>query len=351
MKHDIIEQSCSPFNSNPLLVSKSDQTKRFVIDFRLLNKNTTQDTYPLPSVDEMIEQTLGCSFFTQLDLASGYWAVPIATNHRHKTAFSVPRGKFQFKRMPFGLKNAQATFQRYMDSMVQEMKQQGAKGVDAYVDNIILSSKSYEEHLNTLQIVLSVLDSHHISLRKDKCEFAFNKMELIGFLVDGEKIKPGPKNICKIKEFPTPKTRKELQRFLGIANYNRRFIDRYSALTGPLNRLTSTRIPFVWTDCEQKAFDKIKLAFHEALSIYLPDWSKPFVIRTDASKVAVGSVLGQHDCDGSFRPVGYWVRKHNLRKHNLFLRQLQSKYRSYSILISLELDSYFHNKSKQFVIF
>ena len=114
--------------------------------------------------------------------------------------------------MPFGLKNAQATFQRYMDSMVQEMKQQGAKGVDAYVDNIILSSKSYEEHLNTLQIVLSVLDSHHISLRKDKCEFAFNKMEFLGFLVDGEKIKPGPRNICKIKEFPTPKTRKDVSK-------------------------------------------------------------------------------------------------------------------------------------------
>ena len=304
-QHGIIEPSRSPFNSNPLLVSKSDQTKRFVIDFRLLNKNTMQDTYPLPAVDELIEHTLGCTFFTQLDLASGYWTVPISKEHCHKTAFSVPRGKFQFKRMPFGLKNAQATFQRHMDALVQEMSQKGAVGVDAYVDNIMVCSQSFEEHMKSLHVVLSVLDSYNMSLRKDKCEFAFDSMEFLGFLVNGKTVQPGSKNIDKIKDFPAPKSRKELQRFLGIANYNRRFIDNYSELTAPLNRLTSPKVPFVWTECEQDAFTKVKLAFHEGLLLYIPDWSKPFLIRTDASKVAVGSVLGQTDSNGSFRPVGY----------------------------------------------
>ena len=306
IEHDIIEPSCSPYNSNPLLVTKdSDQSKRFVVDFRLLNRTTVPDTYPLPSVDELVDQTLSCKFFTQLDLASGYWTVPISKDHCHKTAFSVPRGKYQFKRMPFGLKNAQATFQRYMDSLVEEMKQLGAKGVDAYVDNIIISSKSFDEHLWSLQIVLSVLDKHHMSLRKDKCEFAFGKMEFLGFSIDGETVKPGSKNVDKIKDFPTPTSRKELQRFLGIANYNRRFIEGYSLLTAPLNSLTSTKVPFIWTKSEQVAFDKLKLAFHEALQLYIPDWSKLFVIRTDASRIAVGSVLGQYDDEGAFRPVGY----------------------------------------------
>jgi hypothetical protein len=150
IQHGIIEPSYSPINSNPLLVSKNDQSKRFVIDFRLLNKNTLQDTYPLPAVDELIEHTLGCTFFTQLDLASGYWIVPISKKHCHKTAFSVPRGKLQFKRMPFGLKNAQATFQRHMDALVQDMSEKGAVGVDVYVDNIMVCTQSFEEHMKSL---------------------------------------------------------------------------------------------------------------------------------------------------------------------------------------------------------
>ena len=137
IEHDIIEPSSSPFNSNPLLVSKEDNSKRFVVDFRLVNRNTVQDTYPLPTVEELVDEAFGCTFFSQLDLASGYWTVPISESHRHRTAFSIPRGKYQFKRMPFGLKNAQATFQRCMDKIVEECKEKGAVGLDAYVDNLI----------------------------------------------------------------------------------------------------------------------------------------------------------------------------------------------------------------------
>ena len=167
---DIIEPSCSPYNSNPLLTKKKDGTMRFVIDFRSVNKNTIQDTYPLPCVQEMIDQTFSNNYFSQLDLLSGYWAVPIAEQDCCKTAFSVPRGKFQFKRMQFGLKNAQATFQRCMDQIVKECKSKGAVGFDAYVDNIIISTPSYKEHVRVLRILLETLDEHRMSLRKDKCE-------------------------------------------------------------------------------------------------------------------------------------------------------------------------------------
>ena len=305
IEHDIIEPSSSPFNSNPLLVSKEDNSKRFVVDFRLVNRNTVQDTYPLPTVEELVDEAFGCTFFSQLDLASGYWTVPISESHRHKTAFSIPRGKYQFKRMPFGLKNAQATFQRCMDKIVEECKEKGAVGLDAYVDNLIVCSTSMEEHINTLEILLQVLESNNMSLRKDKCEFAYQEIQFLGFKIDGKTLKPGTKNISKIKEFPAPTTRKQLQSFLGLANYNRRFIDGYSVICSPLNRLTSSKVPFVWTSQEQAAFDKLKTTFHAALSLFIPDWSKPFVIRTDASKIAVGSVLGQYDENGSFKPVGY----------------------------------------------
>ena len=207
---------------------------RFVIDLRSINLNTIQDTYPLPCVQELIDQTFGCNFFSQLDLASGYWAIPIATSDRAKTAFSVPRGKFQFKRMPFGLKNAQATFQRCMDQIIEACKEKGASGLDAYVDNILIFSKTYEEHIRTLEILLEILEENNMSLRKDKCEFLKDSVEFLGFILDGKTLKPSKTNLDKIRKFPTPGSRKELQRFLGLANYNRRFIEGYSNILAPL---------------------------------------------------------------------------------------------------------------------
>ena len=306
LENNIIEPSTSPCNSNPLLVDKKDSSKRFVIDFRSLNKTTCRDDYPLPNVDEMISKAFGCSLFTQMDLASGYWGIVIEEPDRPKTAFSVQRGKFQFVRMPFGLKNAQSTFQRNMDFVVEECKKRGAVGLDAYnVDNIIVMSKCFEEHFKTLQIVCEVMDECNLSLRRDKCEFASSEIEFLGFILNGKEIKPSPGNITKIKEFQAPKSRKELQQFLCITNYNRRFIERYSELCSPLTRLTSTKIDFIWSDVEQKAFDNLKKEFHNALSLFLPDWNRPFIIRTDASSIAVGSVLGQSFPYGSFKPIGY----------------------------------------------
>ena len=247
----------------------------------------------MPTVKELVDEAFGCTFFSQLDLASGYWTVPISESHRHKTAFSIPQGKYQFKIMPFGLKNAQATFQRCMDKIVKEYKEKGAVGLDAYVDNLIVCSKSMEDHINTIEILLQVLESNNMSLRKDKCEFAYQEIQYLGFKIDGKTLKPETKNIAKINEFPAPTKRKELQSFLCLANYNRRFIDGYSLICSLLNRLTSSKVPFVWTSQEQAAFDKLKTTFHAALSLFIPDWSKPFVIRTDASKIAVWSVLRQ----------------------------------------------------------
>ena len=143
----------------------------------------------------------------QLDLLSGYWAVPIAEQDCCKTAFSVPRGKFQFKRMPFGLKNAQATFQRCMDQIVEECKSKGAVGLDAYVDNIIISTPSYKEHVRVLRILLETLDEHRMSLRKDKCELFKPSIEFLGFVLDGKTLNPSKSNLAKIQAFPVPKTR------------------------------------------------------------------------------------------------------------------------------------------------
>ena len=301
----IIVPSNSPYNSSPLLVKRKDGKQRFVIDFRELNKTTVSDSYPLPNVEELIDQTFGCRYFTQLDLASGYWAIPISEDDRCKTAFSVPRGKFEFTRMPFGLKNAQATFQRNSDKIVQTCQGQGAKGLDSYVDNFIIATDSWDEHVESVGVLLEILEEFNMSLRKDKCEFGLPGLEFLGFYINGSEIRPAKANIDKILEFPEPTSRKKLQSFLGLANYNRRFIQSYSELCKPLNVLTSTKQAFEWTGVQQTAFAEIKKRFHAHLSLALPDWTKPFVVKTDASKIAVGSVLGQFGPEGEFKPVGY----------------------------------------------
>ena len=169
-----------------------------------------------------MDEAFGCTFFSQLDLARGYWTVPISESHRHKTAFSIPQGKYQFKRMPiseshrhktafsipqgkyqfrrmpFRLKNVQATFQRCMHKIVEKCKEKGAVGLDAYVDNLIVCSTSMEEHINTLEILLQVLESNNMSLRKDKCEFAYQEIQFLGFRIDEKTLKLGTNNIAKI---------------------------------------------------------------------------------------------------------------------------------------------------------
>ena len=157
LDNDIIRPSSSPYSSNILLTNKKDGTKRFCIDFRSLNKNTIKDTYPLPNVEDMIDSFRDCGFFTQVDLASGYWGIPVHPEDVEKTAFATYKGKFECLRMPFGLVNAQATFQRDMDLVKEKVRKEGHQGIDAYVDNIIIYSKTFEEHTATLRSLF-----HHL---------------------------------------------------------------------------------------------------------------------------------------------------------------------------------------------
>ena len=304
LRNGIIQESCSPYNSNILLVDKKDGSKRFCIDFRLLNKNTIKDSYPLPNIDEMIDRCHGCVYFSQLDLASGYWSIPVREEDRQKLAFSVPKGKYEFVRMPFGLVNAQATFQRTMDRVVTAVKDQGFPGVDAYVDNIIIFSHNWAEHIETLELVLETLRSFNMSLRTDKCEFASEKLDILGYSLGKDGITASEENVQKVKDFPPPNTRKKLQRFLGLVNFNRRFIKNYAEITAPLAEMTSTKVKFCWGKEQAKSFDAIKLCLYNAPLLKLPDWSKPFQIQCDASDIAVGAVLFQTH-DGVDTPLAY----------------------------------------------
>ena len=306
-KYGIIKESVSPYNQNIILADKKEgKGKRFCVDFRSLNKKTIKDAYPLPNVQELFCATFGSRLFTQLDLASGYWTVPIREEDQEKTAFSVPNGKWEFVRMPYGLVNAQATLQRIMDRIVERAREKGVnRGLEVYVDNILVHSYDLESHLVILETVFEILDQQNFSLREDKCEFLFQEIEFLGFLINGKEIKTSPSNIQKVRQFPTPENRKVVQRFLGLANFNRQFVRDYARVTAPLARLTSDKVEFQWGETESKAFADIKESLCRAPALQLPDWSRPFEMETDASDIAVGAVLFQRDSTGAKRVVAY----------------------------------------------
>ena len=265
------------------------------MDFRSLNKIIKCDNYPIPNIDDLIESCRDSKVLSQLDLASGYWCVPIAEKDRHKTAFSVPKGKFEFVRMPFGLSNSQATFQRLMDVVVQNIKKKGFEGVEAYVDNILIHSK--------LQAVFDEIRKFNLTLRPDKCEIAFSEIDFLGYHVCENSIKPSQENVIKISNFPAPTTKKQVQRFLGLTNFNRRFVQQYATITKPLTAMLSDDMKFMWTELQEKAFMAIKEQLAKYPSLTISDWEKPFHIETDASAVATGAILYQLGNDGGKYPI------------------------------------------------
>lgn len=311
LENNIIQESSSPYSSNPLMVTKKDGCKRFCVDFRTLNGNTIKDTYPLPNVDEMLDQFWGCNYFTQLDLASGYWGIPMHPDDIEKTAFAAPKGKYEFIVMPFGLVNAQATFQRSMDKLVLQLRDEGNEDVDAYVDNIIIYSETFEQHAHTLDRVLKLADEANLSLRADKCEFAKPEIEFLGFIINGKEIRPTPANVEKVLGFPQPNSRKKLQSFLGIANFNRRFIKNFSQVVQPLTAMTSSKKKFEWGPEQENAFQLMKQCISEAPSLRLADWTKTFHIQTDASDISVGAVLYQEGDSGERYPLAYYSKTLN----------------------------------------
>ena len=215
LKIGIIRPSVFPYSSNAVMAGKKDQYTRFCVDYRTLNDNTVKDTYPLPNLQDIMDSFHGSNWFSQVDLASGYWGFELHKKDRHKTAFAAPGGKYELIRMPFRFCNAQATFQRNMDAIVAEVQEQGHLGIAPFVDNVVMSTKTFDEHIATLSALFERLDRANLSLRKDKCELAKKSIQFLGFIVNGKTVRPSEDNIDKINLFPIPKTRRQLQRFLG----------------------------------------------------------------------------------------------------------------------------------------
>ena len=291
LEEEIIRPSTSPWASPVVMVKKKDGTMRFCVDYRKLNAVTEKDAQPLPRIDDTLESLQGAVYFSTLDLKSGYWQVPIREEDKKKTAFGTSSGRlYEFNRLPFGLCNAPATFSRLMDYVLTGLSWEICL---YYLDDIIVFSRTWEEHIQRLEEVFQRLIEAGLTLGATKCRLAEKEVEFLGHVVSEEGLKPNPRLLECIREIKPPKTVTEVRSFLGLVGYYRRFVKGFSDIATPLNRLLEKGKEIVWTpECEQ-AFQTLKDALlHEPVVAY-PDFEKPFKLYTDASNFGLGAVLQQ----------------------------------------------------------
>ena len=298
----IIRKSKSPWNCPTILVKKHGKT-RFVCDFRDLNKVTKADTYPLPNIKDCIENMEGAKFWTTLDAASAYWAVNLKEEDREKTAFSVPNGKFEFNVMAFGLRNAGPTYQRMIDICLSGLP---TDRLAAYLDDIVIFSKSWEEHISDVDMVLRRFSEANISLRPDKCVFGSDEIDFLGYHINENGITPRKELVDSIIDFKQPKSKKEIKRFLGTVGFYHNFIEKFSDISYPLRHLTKDEVPFEWTPACSEAFELLKNRISTKPILAFPITNKPIIVEVDASGEAIGGVLTQEQQDGTIKPVAYY---------------------------------------------
>ena len=301
----------SEYSSPVVIVPKKEidpetgrNAQRLCIDYRSLNRIMKSDHYPLPRIDDILSMLSHCEYYTPLDCNQGYLQIFITDNDIRKTAFITHQGLHAFLKMPFGLKNAPATFQRCVDRILGESKYKCAIG---YLDDILVYSKTFEEHKQHLRTILSKVRDSGLTLKPSKCCFAMNSIIYLGHLINKEGIKMDPERVKAIKQFPIPQNLTQVRSFLGLAGYHRQFVKDWSKIAEPLSRLTKKSVNYYWGPDQDKAFNKIKdIMTTEPLLIHF-DPERETQLKTDACGYAIAAILEQK-VDGKFKPVTYISR-------------------------------------------
>lgn len=301
----VISPSESPWNNPVLLVMKKDGTARFCLDMRRLNDCTRKDAYALPRIDETFDALSGSRWFSTMDLAAGYWQVEIDPRDRSLTAFSAASGHYQFNVMSFGLTNAPATFERLMERVLAGLQWEICL---VYLDDIIVMASSFDQHLERLEIVFSRLRAAGLKLKPKKCNFFRSEVLYLGHYVTASGLSTDPEKVNRVKNWQTPRTLKEVRAFLGLAGYYRKFIRDFSVIASPLHKLSQKDERFKWTSTCEEAFLKLKVALTSAPVLGYPDFSRDFILDTDASGEGSGAVLSQL-VDGQECVIAYASKK------------------------------------------
>lgn len=313
LDNGIIQPSVSPYSAPIWVVPKKQDASgkkkvRVVIDYRKLNEKTIDDRFPMPQIEEILDNLGKSVYFTTLDLKSGFHQIPMDPAHKEKTAFSTDKGHFEFNRMPFGLKNAPATFQRAMNNILGEYI-----GTICYVylDDIVIVGYNLQNHLENLECVLKRLAQFNLKIQLDKCEFLKRETEFLGHIISSTGVKANPEKIEKIISWPLPKTQKEIKQFLGLAGYYRRFIKDFSKITRPMTKyLKKDEAINLQDQTYIEAFATLKQIISTDQVLTYPQFDKPFILTTDASDYAIGAVLSQIQ-DKIEKPIAFASRTLN----------------------------------------
>ncbi|CAH1243923.1 GIN1 [Branchiostoma lanceolatum] len=306
-KLGIIQESESPYNAPIVLVNKKDGGVRMCVDYRKLNNETIADRYPMPRIDEIIDGVGASRYISVIDLTKGFYQIPLSSRARSKSAFQTFLGHFEFTRMPFGMKNAPACFQRMMDKILRGAEEYAR----AVMDDIVVSSLTWEDHLNHLDDIFARLAKACLTVKPSKCRLAMPRADYLGKVVGQGEVCPMSSKVAAIQNTPAPKTKKGVRAFIGLVNYYKDFIANMANVAAPLTDLLKKNQPnhINWTPQCAAAFNKLKEALRHEPVLKIANHDKPFIVQVDACDNGIGAVLSQRDAAGCDHPIAYRSRK------------------------------------------
>lgn len=317
LEQGIIVPSHSPFSSPVLLVRKKDNSWRFCVNYRALNAATVKDKFPIPTINELLDELGGASIFSKLDLRAGYHQICVHPRDTYKTTFQTHDGHFEFLVMPFGLTNTPSTFQATMNRLFSSFLR---RFVIVFFDDILIYSSSLEDHLVHLELVLDCLLTNLFYVKLSKCLFCQDSIDYLGHIVSSQGVHTDPSKLEAMENWPIPKTMKQLRGFLGLTGYYRRFIANYASIASPLTDLLCHEA-FEWTAAANSSFLALKAAMMAAPVLRLPNFSQEFIIETDASNLGIGAVLMQKG-----RPIAFFSKKlgPKMRAASVYIKELHA---------------------------
>ena len=312
LQHDVIEKSNSPWASNVILARKKDGNFRFCVDYRALNSITVQDAYPLPHIESCIDAVRGSVYFSTLDLRAGYFNVPIFESDRDKTSFVTRRGSYRFKVMPFGLTCAPSEFQRLMDLVLCGLSFEVCM---VFLDDVVIFSTDFSSHLSRLRAVFQRLRWARLKLKPSKCCLLRKKISFLGHVISSEGVEMQAEKVAAVRDWPIPRNLHELRSFLGLLNYYRKFLPGFSQVAAPLYALLKKNAVVLWTDEQQRTFERLKELLTSGPILAFPRNEGTFIIDCDSSETGLGTVCSQMQ-DGVERVIGYASRTLNRSELN-----------------------------------
>ena len=322
----MVRPSTSSFSSPGFPVAKKDEEGRLVesravLDYRALNNNTERDRYPIPNTETLLNQLTDGKFFSKLDLRSGYWQISIAEEDRHKTAFSFGDGLFEWNVVPFGLTNAPPCFQRGLDGLLKEAIRRGF--ARPFYDDTPIYSRTWKDHLGHLRFVLFAFAKAGLKVNHKKCVFGVVEFLFLGYVVRQGALALDPMKVNAVAKWPRPSSPHEIQQFMGLCGFYRKFVKGFAVAAAPLTYLTSPGVPFHWSNDQEKAFEYLKTALTSYPVLHLPDFNLKFWLETDACSVGLGGVLTQRKEEGQV-VCAYVSKKFSIQEQKYSVRELEA---------------------------